>query len=265
MKRKMKGVGLGARTDGEGKLGQLWKKKINTAKLRGGLKRSTANQTGDRSPVKRRPSYDVLNVEIADIKITGRRRALNPAKIDELAESISSLGLQSPITARWVKRDLGWGKTKTELVLVSGLHRLEAVKQLGKTTIPCVILKGGKRIARMWEISENLHCAELTPFEHDEQVAEWVRLTQAEQAISGQTVQKRVEAAGRAASRRRRVGCRSQGRATKRSARTSSVRLSSIASFRKPRTRSRRRDSIRIARNIGKSQPKGHLRHSWRR
>jgi hypothetical protein len=156
MKRKMKGVGLGARTDGEGKLGQLWKKKINTAKLRGGLKRSTANQTDERSPVKRRPSYDVLNVEIADIKITGRRRALNPAKIDELAESISSLGLQSPITARWVKRDLGWGKTKTELVLVSGLHRLEAVKQLGKTTTPCVILKGGKRIARMWEISENL-------------------------------------------------------------------------------------------------------------
>ena len=149
----MKGVGLGARTDGEGKLGQLWKKKT---KLRGGLKRSTANQTDERSPVKRRPSYDVLNVEIADIKITGRRRALNPAKIDELAESISSLGLQSPITARWVKRDLGWGKTKTELVLVSGLHRVEAVKQLGKTTIPCVILKGGKRIARMWEISENL-------------------------------------------------------------------------------------------------------------
>jgi ParB-like nuclease domain len=191
MKRKMKGVGLGARTDGEGKLGQLWKKKINTAKLRGGLKRSTANQTDERSPVKRRPSYDVLNVEIADIKITGRRRALNPAKIDELAESISSLGLQSPITARWVKRDLGWGKTKTELVLVSGLHRLEAVKQLGKTTTPCVILKGGKRIARMWEISENLHRAELTPFEHDEQVAEWVRLTQAEQAISGQNVQKK--------------------------------------------------------------------------
>jgi hypothetical protein len=33
--------------------------------------------------------------------------------------------------------------------------------------------------------------AELTPFEHDEQVAEWVRLTQAEQAISGQNVQKK--------------------------------------------------------------------------
>ena len=149
-----KGFGLGARTDGEGKLGQLRKKKVNTVKSHWGSKRT---QTDERAPVEHRPSYDVQDVKIADIKILGRRRALNPAKINELAESISSLGIQSPISTRLVKRDLGWGKTKTELVLVSGLHRLEAVKQLGKTTIPCVILKGGKRIARMWEISENLH------------------------------------------------------------------------------------------------------------
>ena len=61
---------------------------------------------------------------------------MNPAKVNELAESISSLGLQSPITVRLVKRDLGWGKTKTELVLVSGLHRIEAVKQLGQDNDP---------------------------------------------------------------------------------------------------------------------------------
>jgi hypothetical protein len=30
---------------------------------------------------------------------------------------------------------------------------------------------------RMWEISENLHRAELTKLEHDEQVAEWVRIS----------------------------------------------------------------------------------------
>ena len=87
-------------------------------------KKPKTEETAERSPVKRRPSYDVLNVKIADIKITGRRRALKPAKVNELAESISSLGLQSPITVRLVKRDLGWGKTKTEWVLVSGLHRI---------------------------------------------------------------------------------------------------------------------------------------------
>ena len=36
-----------------------------------------------------------------------------------------------------------------------------------------------------------MHRAELTPFEHDEQVAEWVRLTEADEPISGQNVQKK--------------------------------------------------------------------------
>ena len=136
-------------------------------------------------------SHPVHEIKIADIKIKGERRALKPDMLKELAVSISSLGLQSPITVRLVRRDLGWGKTKTEWVLVSGLHRLEAMKQLGKTTIPSFIIKGGKRVARMSEISENLHRAELTPFEHDEQVAEWVQLLKADPAVSGQNVPKK--------------------------------------------------------------------------
>ena len=136
------------------------------------------------------PSYDVQHIKIADIKIKGKRRALNPDKLKELAESISSLGLQSPITVRAVKRMRGWHKTETEYVLVSGWHRLESMKQLGKTTIPCFILEGDERGARMWEISENLHRADLTSAEYDEQVAEWVRLFQEAQPISGQNGQK---------------------------------------------------------------------------
>ena len=100
------------------------------------------------------------------------------------------MGLQSPITVRLVKRDLGWGKTKTEWVLVSGLHRMEAMKQLGQTTIPCFIIAGGKHIARMSEIAENLHRTELIPMEHDEHVAEWVQLLEAERAFSSTNVQK---------------------------------------------------------------------------
>jgi ParB/RepB/Spo0J family partition protein len=136
------------------------------------------------------PSYDVHDIKIADIKVKGRRRALNPNKLTELVDSISSLGLQSPITVRLVKRMIGWGKTKTERHLVIGLHRLEAMKQLGKTTIPCFILEGDKRDARMREISENLHRADLTQAEYDEQVAEWVRMFQEAQSISGQNGQK---------------------------------------------------------------------------
>ena len=191
MKRKTKGIAFGGKSDGERKRDEPRKKKVPTVTSNWGSKKSKTRETAERSPVKRRPSYEVLNVKIADIKITGRRRALNPAKIKELAKSISLLGLQSPITVRLVKRDLGWGKTKTEWVLVSGLHRMAAMKQLGQRKILCFIIAGGKRVARMSEIAENLHRVELMPLEHDEGVAEWVRLLEAEQAFSGQNVQKR--------------------------------------------------------------------------
>ena len=190
MDKDSKGFGFGAKTDSE-QSDKLRNKKGPISRSHWGSKKSTTKQTDERSPVGHWPSYDVLNVKIADIKITGRRRALKPAKVNELAESISSLGLQSPITVRLVKRGLGWGKTKTEWVLVSGLHRIEAMKQLGQRKIPCFIIAGGKRVARMSEIAENLHRAELMPLEHDEGVAEWVQLLEADQAFSGQNVQKR--------------------------------------------------------------------------
>lgn len=166
-------------------------KKVPAVKSNWGSKKAKAEETAERFPRRHRPSYDVRQIKIADIKIKGERRALNPEKLNGLMQSIPILSLQNPITVRLVKRDAGWGKTKTERHLVTGFHRLEATKQLGKTTITCVILKGGKRIARLWEISENLHRAELTPFEHDEQVAEWVRLTESDPPISGQNVQKK--------------------------------------------------------------------------
>jgi ParB-like chromosome segregation protein Spo0J len=84
-----------------------------------------------------------------------------------------------------------WANAKREYELVSGFHRLEAKKRLGDTTIPCIIMEGDERLARMWEISENLHRAEVTPFEHDEQVAEWVQLLKADPAFYGQNVQKK--------------------------------------------------------------------------
>ena len=105
-------------------------------------------------------------------------------------ESISALGLRQPITVRLIKLRRNWGTAKREYELISGFHRLEAMKRLGETIIPCIIMEGDERMARMWEISENLHRVELTPFEHDEQVAEWVRLMDADRAIPGQNVQK---------------------------------------------------------------------------
>ena len=191
MEKNEKGFGFGAKTDGERKHDELREQQGPIRKSGWNLKKSKAKDATQRPPVEHRPCYDVQEIKIADIKVRGKRRALNPDKLKELAASISILGLQSPITVRLLKRDRGWGKTETELVLVCGLHRLEAMKQLGKKTIPCVVMTGGKRIARMLEISENLHRADPTPLEHDELVAEWVELLEVDPAFSGQNVQKK--------------------------------------------------------------------------
>jgi ParB-like chromosome segregation protein Spo0J len=64
---------------------------------------------------------------IADIYVPVKRRAtLKPDLVQEIAASMLESGQQTPIQ---VRQD---GK---RLVLVEGLHRLEAAKALGETTI----------------------------------------------------------------------------------------------------------------------------------
>ena len=66
-------------------------------------------------------------IPIADIYVPIKRRAtLKPETVQELAQSILETGQQSPIL---VRRD------GDRFVLVEGLHRLEACKQLGEETI----------------------------------------------------------------------------------------------------------------------------------
>jgi sulfiredoxin len=55
-----------------------------------------------------------------------RRKSLNPKTVQDIAESMLELGQTTPIL---VRRD------GERLVLVEGLHRLEACKALGETTI----------------------------------------------------------------------------------------------------------------------------------
>ena len=55
-----------------------------------------------------------------------RRETLDPKIVNEIAESILQVGLQSPIL---VRRD------DKRFVLVEGLHRLEACRKLGEATI----------------------------------------------------------------------------------------------------------------------------------
>ena len=62
-------------------------------------------------------------------------KPVDAAKVEQLAESIAANGLQSPILVR---------PDKERYVLVSGLHRLEACKALGETTITVNIVQARK-------------------------------------------------------------------------------------------------------------------------
>jgi sulfiredoxin len=65
--------------------------------------------------------------EIGNIYVPVKRRAtLNPKTIEEIAASMLEVGQQTPILVR---------QDGARLVLVEGLHRLEAAKSLGETTI----------------------------------------------------------------------------------------------------------------------------------
>jgi ParB-like chromosome segregation protein Spo0J len=73
---------------------------------------------------------------IADIYVPVKRRAtLKPETVKAIAESILELGQQTPIM---VRRD------GERLVLVEGLHRLEACKLLGEATIVGYLVQARK-------------------------------------------------------------------------------------------------------------------------
>jgi ParB-like chromosome segregation protein Spo0J len=64
---------------------------------------------------------------IADVYVPVKRRAtLKPEVVQEIAASILEIGQQAPILVR---------ADGDRFVLVEGLHRLEACKALGETTV----------------------------------------------------------------------------------------------------------------------------------
>jgi hypothetical protein len=94
------------------------------------------------------------------------RRAVRKDDVEHLAYSMSKIGLQTPITV------------DGQLNLVAGAHRVAAARKLKWKTINCFVSSfESADQARLWEISENLHRAELTALERSEQIAEWVKLT----------------------------------------------------------------------------------------
>jgi hypothetical protein len=120
----------------------------------------------------------IEQMPVPAIVIEHRSRGLDTAKVDELVTSIQRLGLRTPITVRIAHdRTDDDGVLYSEVaVLVAGRHRLEAARILGWDEIPAVVSDGTETEAKMWEIAENLHRADLTVMERSEHIAEWIRL-----------------------------------------------------------------------------------------
>jgi phage N-6-adenine-methyltransferase len=108
-------------------------------------------------------------VHIDSIAVWERFRKSPPdrERVARLANSFEAVGQLQPIRVSSGNR------------LIFGLHRLEAAKVLGWTTIDAEIVEAEEIDQRLMEISENLHRADLTALERDEHVAEWIRLTEA--------------------------------------------------------------------------------------
>ncbi|GEO18890.1 ParB N-terminal domain-containing protein [Microvirga aerophila] len=61
-----------------------------------------------------------------------RRQTLDPKKVEALAESMLTQGQEAPVLVR------PYGE---RFVLVEGLHRLEACKALGETTVSAYLVQ----------------------------------------------------------------------------------------------------------------------------
>lgn len=96
---------------------------------------------------------------VSSIHANGRKRATDPDKVESLADSIKQLGLLNPLTVT------------TDGRLVAGLHRLEAVRQLGWQEVPVNIVTLDALLLELAEIDENLIRSSLTELQEDIQIA----------------------------------------------------------------------------------------------
>lgn len=97
--------------------------------------------------------------EIAAIDASDRLRVTDHNRVQALAASISEIDLQNPIVVR------AGVNGENSLRLVSGMHRIEAVRLLGWTEIPARFAAMDDEQARLAEIDENLFRSELSMLE----------------------------------------------------------------------------------------------------
>jgi probable addiction module antidote protein len=126
------------------------------------------------------PQTAGIVIDIDDIQIGERHRALSEDAVDRLMTSLQDIGLCQPITVRIANTASAEGETGPEVpILVAGAHRLEAAKRLGWSQVPCITMPDDQAAAELWEIAENLHRHDLTKRQRDAHIRRYAELIEA--------------------------------------------------------------------------------------
>lgn len=106
----------------------------------------------------------VFNIDIRKISANPNqpRKDFCEESIIKLADSINQFGIMQPLTVR----ELGG-----EYELIAGERRLRAAKELGITTVPCIIVSASEQESAEMAIIENLLREDLNIFEEAEAIA----------------------------------------------------------------------------------------------
>ncbi|MBW8852376.1 MAG: ParB/RepB/Spo0J family partition protein [Xanthomonadales bacterium] len=107
---------------------------------------------------------DTLKVLPIDALTPGKyqpRRAMDPAKLTELAESIKAQGVIQPVVVREIARDRG-GKVYE---IIAGERRWRASQQAGLKEIPVVLREVDDRTVVAMALIENIQREDLNPLE----------------------------------------------------------------------------------------------------
>lgn len=107
-----------------------------------------------------------VSVNIESVIVQDRHRQLDKSKLKPLATSMSDIGLMHPITVR--TQSAG---DDIDVILVTGLHRLEAARGLGWADIEAFDISTMDETDReLWEIDENLMRADLSEADRTQHV-----------------------------------------------------------------------------------------------
>ncbi|WPZ33191.1 ParB N-terminal domain-containing protein [Thalassobaculum sp. OXR-137] len=105
----------------------------------------------------------IHRIPLDQIDVVDRLRVVDPAHVAAIAESIRDIGQSQPIEVR--KAPGSEKLLRDRYILVSGAHRIEAVRDLGYLDIEARIVVATDTEARLREIDENLARHDLNPLD----------------------------------------------------------------------------------------------------